>query len=759
MTVELAPVAALERLIHRREALRVPFQTACRHVAARSDEAALDIWSRAVLDLLHTNAGAGCVLAFLKLSAQTAPDRIASLPAIGKAAAAICRHAGGSAAQTCVEAVIRLGDKSGAWTQGSGWWDGLTRLAQQAPDCVAPFAERAETVLRATGASGLTAFIGTGLKLAGRDKARRHAFFSLEDPAARRELDRLSGLVSLTTLDRGLKLFGRTLWGRTLLLRPAPILAGRPAPRRTSISNGVILLPDSFAGVPPAQARTLFRAAVTHAGAHLEFTPERSVVGTLKPLQFALIGLVEDARVEALAMRRYPGLRRLWQPFHIAAPEGNTAPALMARLARALIDADYEDPHGFVAKGRALFAAGALEDAALSRRIGGLLGNDLGQMRAQFDPRTYVVEPAYRDDGLGLWDHGDPPEPPSEVIELQIQAARPRPDEGARPTPDQSGDRSDGTTGAPRAKPVGIAEGGFVLARYPEWDQAAGVERPDWTCVREVPAALGDPARLEAALSELPDLRRRLDRMVRAARPGRPVRLRRQPEGPDLDLDAVIDAATAHASGREQDERIYRLTALRTRDLATAVLLDVSESTRDRVGNGTVLEIERIAVALLADALARLGDPFTLLAFASDGREAVRLTRIKDFSEPYGITARARLMGLQSGLSTRLGAAIRHAGAELGRVSSFRRLVLVLSDGEPSDIDVQDSRELVEDARRAGLTLRARGIDVFGVTMGEGADAAAVSARIFGSGGFALMRRLGELPARLSDLYFRLSRR
>ena len=93
----------------------------------------------------------------------------------------------------------------------------------------------------------------------------------------------------------------------------------------------------------------------------------------------------------------------------------------------------------------------------------------------------------------------------------------------------------------------------------------------------------------------------------------------------------------------------------------------------------------------------------------------------------------------------------------LSGVRSFRRLVLVLTDGEPSDIDVPDPLDLVEDSRRAVLGLRARGIDTFAVLLGtQGAENAT---RMFGRSGYAALRRLEDLPARLSDLYFRLSRR
>ena len=98
------------------------------------------------------------------------------------------------------------------------------------------------------------------------------------------------------------------------------------------------------------------------------------------------------------------------------------------------------------------------------------------------------------------------------------------------------------------------------------------MERPDWTCVRAVAAPLGDARRLEAEVEAAADLRRRIDRLVRAARPGRPQRLKRQPDGMELDIDAVLDAEVAWLPAKPPDERLYRGSALRARDLATVVL-------------------------------------------------------------------------------------------------------------------------------------------------------------------------------------------
>jgi nitric oxide reductase NorD protein len=153
----------------------------------------------------------------------------------------------------------------------------------------------------------------------------------------------------------------------------------------------------------------------------------------------------------------------------------------------------------------------------------------------------------------------------------------------------------------------------------------------------------------------------------------------------------------------------------------------------------------------------RLGDPFSLLAFASDGREDVKMTTVKSFDESYDRACMARLAGLRSGLSTRLGAALRHTGHVIAQANSGRKLVIVLTDGEPSDIDVSDPLDLVEDARRAAIGLHGQGVDAYGVVLGQPGIQAA--SRIFGRGNTMMVHRIDDLPGRLSELYFRLARR
>ena len=748
----------LQLMMGQREPLRPLFASVWDHLAARFKSDELEAWAAAVLGLTDVNAGPSCLVAFWNLSKnQPSRDGMAPLIAAAHAAIDICRYAGAPAAAAAIAAQAVARQMLG-FEPLSRWWGIMDDLARQAPESVEAAALHMAQILSAGGTDGFANFVGAGLKAASGNKARRLAFFMLADELSRRLIERTAAGIGFAEVERPTKAFVTALWGRPALLRSLAMEGGHAAQRRASIAGPLIRLPEFFRGVEGDAARALYKAAAAHAQAHLVFGGARFAVGTLKPLQTALVTLIEDARIERLAMRALPGLRRLWSPYHTALPGGiATAPVLLARLTRALFDPGYRDDDGFVRKGRDLFAAASprIDDPAISREIGMLLGNDLGQMRVQFNARTYVVEPLYRDDGLGLWDFGDNAPPPGDVLELNVDAAR----NEKRDDPGHGGASSDAeadTIG--RARPVAPDRRGIVIARYPEWDRAQNTERPDWTTVREVPARPGDPRLVEDALEAADMLRSRVRRLVRGVRVGRAVRLKRQHEGHDLDVDAMLEAGISLRMRQSPDPRIFRSSSFAQRDLAVLLLIDISESTRDRLQSGSsILDVERLAVAVLAEAMNALGDPFGLLAFASDGRDDVEMTSIKSFGEIYDRACMGRLAGLASGLSTRLGAALRHAGETIAHAKCFRKLVIVLTDGEPSDVDVADPLDLVEDARRAAISLRGRGIDGFGVVLGRGGMGSAT--RIFGRGNTMLVHRIEDLPGRLSELYFRLARR
>ncbi|HEX9179849.1 MAG TPA: nitric oxide reductase activation protein NorD, partial [Burkholderiales bacterium] len=225
-----------------------------------------------------------------------------------------------------------------------------------------------------------------------------------------------------------------------------------------------------------------------------------------------------------------------------------------------------------------------------------------------------------------------------------------------------------------------------------------------------------------------------------------------------VDLNAAIRSVIDMRMGLQPDPRIMMRSVRRTRDISVLVLLDLSQSTNDKVHGQdfTVLDLTRSATVLLADAINRIGDPFAIHGFASDGRHDVQYFRFKDFDQPWNEVAKARLAGMSGQLSTRMGAAIRHAGHDLNRRKSSKRLLLVVTDGEPADVDVRDPQYLRHDTRKAVEEVGRSGITTFCMSLDPRADQ--YVSRIFGARNYAIVDHVERLPEKLPALYVGLTR-
>ena len=699
-----------------------------------------------------------------------------------QAAPKVAEHAGPDAALALAEAASRIAIRARprvaaqfldlsvpmarrlAAAEPFGRWLGLLLgVLKPAPDALAPLLERMEMLHQRLGIGPLEAWVQTGLRLAGTDLALRQAYFTLELPEAVRLLERHAGEDTFHSLEGELRATHRALWGQSPPIREALPQAKGTAALRASFGAGVIQLPASYGGYR-GRERLIYKAALAHIGAHMAHGGPRFQVGQLKPLQIAVISLIEDARVETLALREMPGLRRLWLPFHDVSPDGMaTTPSLFGRLARALIDPDFPIRHGWVRKGVEMFRAGEgqIGSPALSRHIGNILGNDLGQTRVQFNARDYVVQPVYRDDNLGLWDLPPDPHEAQQHHHIDIETHDLRRSEETDSPQEHKTQRADQSADMPPEKivPAPAASGvGRIVGRLPEYDYLAGIERADWVTVKEYEPAPGDPLFWRKLEDRQGPLLARIRSLVRAAAVGRQKRLKRQAEGERLDLDAAIEASIQLRARSTPDHRVYEGVATPDRSIAVHLLLDTSHSTGDPVSltGPSIIALLREATGVLAHAMTQLGDPLAITAFASDGRDDLRLVRVKQFHDDLGPLTGMALSGLRPGYSTRIGAAIRDAGATLATVPAHRRLVLILTDGEPSDIDIRDPDYLVADARRAVQSLNSSGIDVFCIALGQGAGQR--HAEIFSKRGFVQIDRLEALPEKLPALYLRMTR-
>ena len=500
---------------------------------------------------------------------------------------------------------------------------------------------------------------------------------------------------------------------------------------------------DPFGGADSASHRddrTLALAIAAHASAHLLFSEAGRPVTGLKPMGIAVLSAIEDARAEALLCARFPGAMRWFRawtdPGDQQHPQGSFANRI-ARLNRALLDQDYADDDGWICKARRLFAQcvkeSGLADYWAFRRMGSVLANDLGQMRVRFNAAEFVTPLAYRDDNSFLW--ADP-----KAAQLVV---------GTPDLPSELASASPSIPAEPRAR-SGSRERERALAdahlvRHPEWDYRSGILRQGWCSVSDTLAALPEGEQQQSPAGMRP---RRVD-MPRISAASA-IRRRRQPDGDWLDLDAAIRNLIDRRLALDSDERHYVRRDRRAQSASVMLLLDLSASANDVLDamGSTLIVLTRAAALSLAETLARGSIRVAVHGFRSDTRSRVQYERFLDFDSILDETARARLLSATARESTRMGAALRHAHGFLSQESSERRLLVVLSDGEPSDIDVFDPRYLTLDAAHAVMDLRRSGVDVCCVTP---TPAQARTAReVFGSQNVLRVPSAGTLPRALA---------
>lgn len=662
----------------------------------------------------------------------------------------------------------------------------LNTLLAQAPRGLRPMLDQLDALLAQLTLGGLRRWATWGAHAHRTNYGEQIHYFGLNSKESLAMLQKERKGTLLVDVQRRINMYLRALWGRDFFMRPT---AGDFESREgyhPFIEDHFIHLPDALDAVEghsgPVDATELYRAAAAHAAAHVVHTRQPISAETLSPWQMAVIGLVEDARVEALAIQRFPGLRTLWASLHTATPnQATSAGDWLNRLARAWVDPAYADGHPWIVQGRALFAEAlprilaAPQDNTVSWDIGVALAHSYRE-RTQgppFQPRSDTQRAAYRDDNRYFWafegfdfeqsiaaGHGPPQQVRKQVglmefaNEVEVETAGDDAQEiwvlGTELFPYEdmgvSFNQSEG------CEPV------LPPSHYAEWDHMIQLERPGWATVQERRPRAGDPAVIDSILTEHRRLIGRMKYILDAMQPQGVQRLRKLEDGDDIDLNAAVASVIDMRLGRQPDPRIMVRSVRKTRDISVLVLLDLSQSTNDKVAgqDHTVLDLTRSACALLADAIHKVGDPFAIHGFCSDGRHDVNYWRFKDFDQPYDDLAKAHLAGMAGQLSTRMGAAIRHATAALRQQASSKKLLLVITDGEPADVDVRDPQYLRHDTKKAVEEAGRNGVTTYCMSLDPRADH--YVSRIFGARNYLVVDKVERLPEKLPILYAGLTR-
>jgi len=605
------------------------------------------------------------------------------------------------------------------------------------------FFEQAPRLLALLSAAGLKNWTEYGIRNYAGHPERQVDYFRLQSADSLAVLQRERHGTLFADVERKLDLYLRALWCDSELLVPYSTAFDelrRPLPYYDKLG---LRVPDVFddADGPNGKVSGLdrYRAVLAHMVGHRRWsTPQ--IADNWSPFQRMAVEFFEDCRIETLLIREYPGLRRIFLGLHPRPAEGACDPATtsclrhrLAMLSRALLDPDhgYVDAalNSFVARFHALLAG----SESSTGQIAELALAYVTQTRRQSDQLAKmhfddtVID--YRDDNRQLWmfiEQGDEEEAFDEERKLE----------------------------------PGEELQGLPPRRYPEWDYQSQTYRPDWVSVYEALHPSGNAADIDRLLEKHAALAKHLKRLLDLLKPQDKVRVRYQEEGSELDLDIAIGSLIDYKSGVAPDPRINMSHRTDGRSIDVLLLLDLSESLNQKVGVGgtagqTVLELSQEAVSLLAWAIDCLGDAYAIAGFHSNTRHEVRYQHIKGFSERWDDTVKARLAAMQAGWSTRMGAALRHAGHYLEHRRADKKILLLLTDGEPADIDVTEPGHLRADARRAVEELEGRGVATFCLSLDPNADEYVRD--IFGKR-WRVLDRIERLPETLPSLYLELTR-
>lgn len=738
--------------------------------------------------LAHLGRGAELVISFLQqtpLAVKEVGDEI--IPDLITSVMKLSSMVGGGVIVALFDSLPTAANRLGDADLLRQYLGLIHQLSAKAPRGIRPMLQHLDPLLEKLTLGGLRRWALWGAQAHSRNPETLQKYFALETSDSHAMLQQERRGTLFVDTQRKLNFYLRALWGRDFYMRPTSGDYESREGFRPFIEFPIIYLPDAFddirvrcrfTGVERCiSGKELYRAAGAHAAAHLVYARNPISAEQLTPVQMLLIGLFEDARIEELAIRDFPGLRSLWLQFHGATDdeaEEDAGLALVDRLAHTLLGGTRQTGDELIDATTAAFRR-ALEadpwDNRLSWNLGVTFFNEIAQRVPLRVLRTQTtIRIPYRDDNRVIWRYaGDPWLDAERIIPVPKQVRR-------KVSLMEMLDEVDCELAGDDAQEVWTLETPFYLDQegctinelegkepvsdpfhYPEWDYQVQWHRPNWVTVLEKRQPAGEPALMDRILSDHQPVASRLKLLVDALQPRGLIRQRRQEDGEEIDLDAAVRAIIDLRRGHVPDPRITIRYLRKSRDLAVLVLLDLSESTNEILpgSDRTVLQLAREATALLAWAIAGIGDPFAVHGFASNGRHDVQYYRFKDFDQAYDDSAKSRLAGMTGGLSTRMGAALRHAGGFLMKRPQRKKLLLLVTDGEPADIDERDPQYLRFDARKAVEEVAARGVTTYCLTLDTHADD--YVSRIFGANRYTVLDQVQKLPEKLPGLFLALT--
>ncbi|QCU89918.1 nitric oxide reductase activation protein NorD [Thiomicrorhabdus sediminis] len=589
--------------------------------------------------------------------------------------------------------------------------------------------------------NGIRNFIDYGARNYLNAPEEQIAYFQLESQDARSIITRERKGTTFKDVERHLNMLKECMWEVDLPFQTFATAFDQLRKPVPYLDDHIIAVPDVYTEDNGVSGLDRYRATLAHMMAHKTWSGQL-MADNYAPHMQLFVSIFEDCRVEYLAIQRYPGLKKLFLDLHPYPEKGACDDSKQSclryratRLSRALLDENFDPENPLLEDFRQRFHAVMQEKGENSTSADMLeLGIDFYvKTRKQSSdslPDIFFdnTEVSYRDDNRCIWFYYEEYDEPDEIDTNEYEPE----------------DRvvDDGNSLPPR--------------HYDEWDYLSESYRPDWATVYERLHPSGNVAKIDSLMDKHDGLAKRLKKMIEMLKPQNKKRIRFQEEGEELDLDVALRSIIDFKSGQAPDPRINYSHTTDSRNIAVMLLVDTSQSLNERVegGSQTLLELSQEALAIMSWTVDKLGDKFAIAGFSSDTRHDVRYQHIKGYSERYTDEVKARIAAMEASYSTRMGAAMRHAAHYLEAQEAEKKLMLILTDGEPADIDAKDPKMLIHDTHKAVEELKGKGIYSYCITLDPNADEYVET--IFDSH-YTVIDDVEKLPEQLPQVFMKLT--
>ena len=285
--------------------------------------------------------------------------------------------------------------------------------------------------------------------------------------------------------------------------------------------------------------------------------------------------------------------------------------------------------------------------------------------------------------------------------------------------------------------------------KYDEWDYSKLVYKDNFCKVYPKTVLKTDVSYYKKTVSENRSTLAGLRKMLTTVN-NKYQQQRRQTQGEEFDLDAIIDLFVDVNSGHTPSEKIYLSKRKKEKDLSILLLLDISLSSDGYAAGNRVIDVEKQVSILFGEILDEFNIDFSIDCFYSKTRNHATYLTIKGFDEDWN-RAKFKVGAVEPSGYTRIGAALRHSGALLDKRETKNKWVILISDGKPNDYDKYEGKYGINDVKQALRELNQRQINSYALAIE--AQAKYYLPQMFGQNHYQILTTPVELLESLVKLY------